>query len=92
MNGLQIDINTGDLLVAPAGAVVAVSDSFIAEFVVRSLRGDIKEHPLLGAEAPLLLAGTPDPFWPGNTKKMLRACGLNVSNVSMSPEGVVNIS
>ena len=92
MNGLQIDINTGDLLVAPAGAVVAVSDSFIAEFVVRSLRGDIKEHPLLGAEAPLLLAGTPDPFWPGNTKKMLRACGLNVSNVSMSPDGVVNIS
>lgn len=92
MNGLQIDINTGDLLVAPAGAVVAVSDSFIAEFVVRSLRGDIKEHPLLGAEAPLLLAATPDPFWPGNTKKMLRACGLNVSNVSMSPEGMVNIS
>lgn len=76
MNGLQIDINTGDLLVAPAGAVVAVSDSFIAEFVVRSLRGDIKEHPLLGAEAPLLLTGTPDPFWPGNTKKCYAPAAL----------------
>lgn len=92
MNGLQIDITTGDLLVAPSGAMVAPSDSFIAEFVVRSLRGDIKEHPLLGAEAPLMLAGNSDPFWPGNTKKMLRACGLPVSNVSLSPDGVVIIS
>lgn len=92
MNGLQIDITTGDLLVAPGGAVVASSDSFIAEFVIRSLRGDIKEHPLLGAEAPLMLAGSPDPFWPGNTKKMLQACGLPVSNLTLSSDGVVNIS
>ena len=90
MNGLQIDTTTGDLLVAPSGALIAPADSFIAEFVIRSLRGDIKEHPLL--EAPLMLAGTPDPFWPGNTKKMLQACGLPVSNLTLSPDGVVIIS
>lgn len=44
MNGLQIDTTTGDLLVAPSGALIAPADSFIAEFVIRSLRGDIKEH------------------------------------------------
>lgn len=92
MNGLQIDINTGDLLVAPSGAVVSPSDGFVAELVIRALRGDFKEFPLLGAEAPLMLAGNPDPFWPGNTLKMLRACGLPVSNLTLSPEGVVNIS
>lgn len=92
MNGLQIDITTGDLLVAPSGAVVAPADSFIAEFVIRSLRGDIKEHPLLGAEAPLMRAGNLDPFWPGNTKKMLQACRLPVSDISISDDGLITIS
>lgn len=92
MNGLQIDINTGDLLVERSAAVVADASGFIAELVLRSCRGEFKEHPLLGAEAPLMLAREPDPFWPGNTKKMLRACGLDVSNLTLSPEGVVQIS
>lgn len=91
MNGLQIDINTGDLLVDHT-AVVADASGFIAELVVRSFRGEFKEHPLLGAEAPLMLAGDPDPFWPGNTKKMLRACGLEVSTLTLSPDGTVIIS
>lgn len=91
MNGLQIDINTGDLLVERS-AVVADASGFIAELVLRSCRGEFKEHPLLGAEAPLMLAGEPDPFWPGNAKKMLRACGLDVSNLTLSPDGVVQIS
>ena len=53
MNGLQIDINTGDLLVERSAAVVADASGFIAELVLRSCRGEFKEHPLLGAEAPL---------------------------------------
>lgn len=92
MNGLQIDIETGDLLVERSAAVVADASGFIAELVLRSCRGEFKEHPLLGAEAPLMLAGEPDPFWPGNTKKMLRACGLDVSTLSLSPDGTVLIS
>ncbi len=92
MNGLQTDITTGDLLVERSAAVVADASGFIAELVLRSCRGEFKEHPLLGAEAPLMLAGEPDPFWPGNTKKMLRACGLNVSNLTLSPESTVKIS
>lgn len=91
MNGLQIDITTGDLLVERSAAVVADASGFIAELVLRSCRGEFKEHPLLGAEAPMMLAGEPDPFWPGNTKKMLRACGLDVSNLTLSPEGTVLI-
>ena len=47
MNGLQIDINTGDLLVERSAAVVADASGFIAELVLRSCRGEFKEHPLL---------------------------------------------
>lgn len=92
MNGLQTDITTADLLVQGRTAVVAGADGFIAELVLRSSRGEFKEHPMLGAEAPMMLAGAPDPFWPGRTKKMLRACGLKVSNLTVSAEGVVTIS
>lgn len=92
MIGLQIDFISGDLLIANRAATVAPSDNFIAELVVSASRGDFKELPLLGAEAPLMLAGSPDPFWPGNTKKMLRACGLNISSLTVSPDGFIDIS
>lgn len=89
---MQIDTNSGDLLVAPSGALVAHSDNFIAEVVLLASRGDFKEHPLLGAEARQMQAGNLDPFWPGNTKKMLRACGLEVINLTLSPQGVITIT
>ena len=89
---MQIDTSTGEQLVDHTGPVVATSDSFIAEIVLSACRGDFKEHPLLGAEAHLLRAGSPDPFWPGNAKKMLRACGLDVINLTLSPQGVVTIT
>ena len=92
MNGLQTDINTGDLLVEPGGAVVAPAENFIAEVVLTACRGEFKEQPLLGAEALLMRAGCPDPFWPGNAKKMLRTCGLDVINLTLSDDGVVNIT
>jgi len=36
-----------------------------------------------------MAAGDPAPLWPGNEKKMPRACGLDVSNLTLSPDGVV---
>lgn len=45
MNGLQTDITTGDLLVERSAAVVADASGFIAELVLRSCRGEFKEHP-----------------------------------------------
>lgn len=93
MTGLQIDTNTGDLLVSSSNnAIVATSESFIAETVLMANRGEFKEFPLLGAEARQMIAGAPDPFWAGNAKKMLRACGLEVNNLTLSAEGVVTIS
>ena len=54
--------------------------------------GDFKEMPLLGADAPGMLAANRDNFWPGNTKKMLRAVGLDVANITVADNGVITIS
>lgn len=90
--GLQTDFNSGDLLVEHSAAVVADASGFIAELVVVAPPGDFKELPLLGADAPSMLAGNRDPFWPGETKKMLRAVGLDVDNVAVDVSGTINIS
>ncbi len=92
MNGLQTDIHTGDLLVEHSAAVVADASGFIAEIVVVSSPGDFKEMPLLGAGAKSMCAANTDPFWPGNTKKMLRAVGLDVSSVTIARDGIIEIS
>ena len=53
--------------------------------------GEWKENPLLGADARRQLGGMPDPYWALQTKKMIRACGIDVSNVSMADDGSINI-
>lgn len=90
--GLQTDIKTADLLVHQRAAVVADASGFIAETVLLAAPGDFKEVPLLGADAPGMLAANRDPFWPGNTKKMLRAVGLDVANITVADTGVITIS
>lgn len=93
MTALQFDTDTADLLISGRAPVLADASQFVAELVLRSSRGDFKEFPLLGAEAPLQLAAPLDPFWPGNAKKMLRACGVPVDSVKIDPaSGVITIS
>lgn len=90
--GLQTDTETADLLVHQCAAVVAEASGFIAETVLRAAPGDFKEVPLLGADAPAMLAANRDPFWPGNTKKMLRSVGLDVAAITVADSGVITVS
>lgn len=94
MLGLQInsDPAANDLLVARRAAVIAPADGFIAETILVASRGDFKEFPLLGAEAPLMVGGNHDPFWAGATVKMLRACRLPVNSLTLSPEGLITLT
>ena len=39
-----------------------------------------------------MLAANRDPFWPGNTKKMLRAVGVDVAAINVADTGVITIS
>lgn len=90
--GLQTDTETADLLVHQRAAVVAEASGFIVETVLLAAPGDFKEVPLLGADARSMLAANRDPFWPGNTKKMLRAVGVDVAAINVADTGVITIS
>ena len=90
--GLQTDTETADLLVHQRAAVVAENSGFIAETVLLAAPGDFKEMPLLGADATAMLAANRDPFWPGNTKKMLRNVGLDVTAITVADTGIITIS
>lgn len=90
--GLQTDTETADLLVHQRAAVVAEASGFIAETVLLAALGDFKEVPLLGADARSMLAANRDPFWPGNTKKMLRAVGVDIAAINVADTGVITIS
>lgn len=90
--GLQTDTETADLLVHQRAAVVAEASGFIAETVLLAAPGDFKEVPLLGADARSMLAANRDPFWLGNTKKMLRAVGVDVAAINVADTGVITIS
>ena len=55
------------------------------------MRGEFKEFPLLGAEVRQQLGGCVDPFWPQETKKMLRACKVDAETVELNEDGTLTI-
>lgn len=91
MNGILIDVNTGDLLIEHGGVVIGDADSQIAEAVLVAMRGEWKEYPLIGGEVKKMLGGEVDVMWRGQVKKMLEACGLNVQKVSISNDDTITV-
>lgn len=91
MNGLITDIETGDLLIERKAATVTDSDVQTIEAVLLAQRGEFKERPLIGAAVRQLLGGCKDVFWPQETKKMIKAAGVEVSRVTVDADGTVNI-
>ena len=51
--------------------------------VIMAARGEIKEHPLVGAEISKLANSNGDPLWCANAKQMLQAVGVPVSRVRL---------
>lgn len=91
MTGILIDQETGDLLVARGGIMTGDSQSQTAEAVIVTMRGEIKEHPLLGGEAGRMRGGTHDVMWSGNVRQMLRGCGVDCERVSLESDGTITI-
>lgn len=89
MRGILIDSETGDLLIGRGRMTVGDTESQTVELVLRTSPGEWKEHPLLGADAVRQLGGTRDVMWPGRTKAMLRACGVDVREVKVSDNEVI---
>lgn len=86
MKGLITDTKTGDLLIDHKTVAVTSCEGMVVETVLLAQRGELKELPLIGAEIRQHLGGNYDRFWPQQAKKMIRACGVGVQNVSYDPD------
>jgi len=91
MVGILLDRETGDIITGSGGAVTGESEAQTAEAVIKTMRGEWKETPLLGGEAVRQLAGQPDVMWPGNVREMLRACGVSCEKVTVTCDGIIEI-
>lgn len=91
MKGILIDTATGDLLIEHGRIAIGDTEEQTAEAVITTMRGDIKEHPLLGGEAGRLRGGQPDVMWPGEVGRMLRGCGVDCERVTMEADGTISI-
>ena len=89
--GILIDAGTGDLLVERGGIAVGDTEGQTAEAVVLTMRGELKEHPLLGGEAGRMCGGQPDVMWSGEVRQMLRGCGVECERVTMEADGTISI-
>lgn len=90
MRGILIDPETGDLQVTAGRLVIGDTTAQTAECVLRAVRGEFKEHPLLGAEVLKMLGGIENPMWKSDAKTMLQACGLSVERVELK-DGQITI-
>lgn len=77
------DPETGDLMVRDGALVVGDTTAQTAEAVLRAMRGEFKEFPLLGAETLKMLGGNEDPMWRADARNMLQACGVPASRIEI---------
>lgn len=90
MIGILLDSTTGDLLLERGAIATGDTAGQTAEAVIVTMRGELKEHPLLGGEARNMAGGTPDVMWPGEVRQMLRGCGVRCERVRVD-NGIVTI-
>lgn len=91
MKGMLLDNETGDLLIEKGTLSVADCEEQIVEIVLVANRGDIKEVPLIGAEIELMLSGEKDTLWPLKAKRMIKACGVEVSRISITDDNIITV-
>lgn len=91
MKGILIDPETGDLQIGRNGIDIGDTSRQTALAVILAMRGEFKEHPLLGGEAGRLRAGRPDPMWAGKVRQMLSGCGVECERVSIDSDGTITI-
>ena len=92
MNGIITSTKTRVLLLDYKTVAVTDRAVQVVETVLLANRGELKEFPLIGAAIRQHLGGNADRFWPQDTKKMIRACGVAVNAVDYDAQsGEINI-
>lgn len=83
MTGLLLDDDL-DILINHGHLQTGDTTTQTALLLLETALGEWKEHPLLGANARSQLGGNTDPFWAASTRRMMKACGLDVQRISIS--------
>lgn len=84
MRGILTDPRTGDIQITDGRMAVGDTTAQTAECVLRAVRGEFKEHPLLGGEVVKMLGGAENPMWKAAAKAMLQAAGLSVRRIDVN--------
>lgn len=90
MVGILINAETGDVLCENGTVSIGDTEGQVVADVLTTMRGEWKEYPLIGGEIRKQLSGGIDVMWPGEVKKMLRACGVECESVTIT-DGVVTV-
>ncbi|MCM1311111.1 MAG: hypothetical protein NC301_08850 [Bacteroides sp.] len=91
MKGLLTEINGGDLLIEGGSCVVAGSEPQVIEGVLRAMRGEWREWPLLGGELTKMLHGTARLLWCQRAREACKAAGASVTRVTMNERGEIAV-
>ncbi|MBR6192490.1 MAG: hypothetical protein IKQ68_10090 [Prevotella sp.] len=91
MKGILIDTNTSDLLIENGKLTIGDIEPQTVELLLSTAPGEWKECPLLGADARSQLGGNTDRMWAAKTKRMIRACRIDVQSVIMQDDGTIII-
>lgn len=76
MVGMLIDPDTGDLQVKDGALALGDNTEQVAECVLLAARGELKEHPLVGAEITKLANGNGDPLWSTTRNRCSKRAGF----------------
>ena len=82
MKGILVD-DGGNLMVRGGHLYIGDNREQCARHLIGACTGEYKHAPKLGGNVRKMLAGSADPFWPGDMRKQLSQCGIDVSSVSI---------
>lgn len=81
MTGLTVGQGCGDLVVSDGSITIGNASEQTVEHVLVSMRGELKEHPLLGGEIRKMMHGCGQRLWCARARDMCRAAGVNINRV-----------
>lgn len=87
MKDILLDDN-GNLVTNGSELVVGDASEQVVQQVVSAFTGEYKNAPMIGGNARGMVAGTPDPFWPGSIKGQLKQCLVEVDKVTVSDDNI----
>lgn len=91
MKGILLDADTADIIVAGGNMQLGDTQAQTVALVLDTAPGEWKEAPMLGANVRSMLGGDMDVMWAQQTKRMIKACGVSLRNISVEQDGTIII-